>query len=351
MTGEFSRAAHGLQRAHAARLANKAKDHVDGKKPVSFRATLFHFLGEVEVVFGLWLIPLLLAMFWMKPSGASAVSDYIDTRNFTEPMFVVVIMVADSWNWNLPYMFTHFGWRAIIGIVFASTVYYFVFRREFAAIEIEKARLAEAAEEQPQPEPVPLWIVGVHIGFIAWTVITLHHPALFIGGFLFFLGFTLATQHHQFDVRLRTPLLVGFFLAGLIIHGGLQGWWISPVLGSLKEVPLFITATILTAFNDNATVTFLASQAPSFAVKELSSAGLWVSKTGSSLLLSQNLEYAVVAGAVTGGGLTLIANAPNPAGHSLLKKHFPGGVAPFKLLLAALFPTIVMAVMFMALRP
>ena len=46
--------------------------------------------------------------------------------------------------------------------------------------------------------------------------------------------------------------------------GGPQGWWIAPVLSSLSEVPLFIGATILTAFNDNAAITFLASQVPAF---------------------------------------------------------------------------------------
>ena len=37
----------------------------------------------------------------------------------------------------------------------------------------------------------------------------------------------------QLDIK--TPLLVGFFLAGLVIHGGLQGWWIGPVLSSLSR--------------------------------------------------------------------------------------------------------------------
>ena len=50
-----------------------------------------------------------------------------------------------------------------------------------------------------------------------------------------------------------------------------------------------------------------------------------------------------VAGAICGGDLTVIANAPNPAGQSLLQKYFPGGgIAPGGLFLAALFPTLVM---------
>jgi Na+/H+ antiporter NhaD/arsenite permease-like protein len=123
-------------------------------------------------------------------------------------------------------------------------------------------------------------------------------------------------------------LLVGFFLAGLVIHGGLQAWWIAPVLSSLPELPLMIGATVLTAFNDNAAITYLASLVPNF---------------------SDGMKYAVVAGAVTGGGLTVIANAPNPAGQSILQRYFEGGVSPLKLVLAAIVPTIVMGVTYYVL--
>jgi hypothetical protein len=84
-------------------------------------------------------------------------------------------------------------------------------------------------------------------------------------------------------------------------------------------------ATILTAFNDNAAITYLATLVPNF---------------------SDQLKIAVVSGAIAGGGLTVIANAPNPAGQSLLQKYFPHGIAPLSLLLAALFPTAVMLIVF-----
>ena len=107
---------------------------------------------------------------------------------------------------------------------------------------------------------------------------------------------------------MKAPLLVGFFLGGLVIHGGLQGWWIAPVLASLTEVPLFLGAAGLTALNDNALITYLATLVPD---------------------LSDPLKIAVVAGAVTGGGLTVIANAPNPAGQALLNRFFGGAIARF----------------------
>ena len=167
------------------------------------------------------------------------------------------------------------------------------------------------------------------MAFLAWTVINNHYPALFIGGFLFYIAFTQATEHHQHELSLRPALLVGFFLAGLVVHGGLQGWWIGPVLRGLSEVPLFFGATTLTAFNDNAAITYLASLVPDF---------------------PESLKYAVLAGAVAGGGLTVIANAPNPAGQSILGKFFPDGVSAWRLFLGALVPTLIVCAAFLLFR-
>ena len=161
---------------------------------------------------------------------------------------------------------------------------------------------------------------------MAWTVVNAHYPVLFIGGFLFFLGFAKATQPYQSAIELKTPLLVGFFLGGLVIHGGLQGWWIAPLWRGCRRLPLFLGAELLTALNDNALITYLATLVPD---------------------LSEGLKYAVVAGAVAGGGLTVIANAPNPAGQALLGRFFGGSVLPLGLLLGALLPTLVASLAFL----
>jgi hypothetical protein len=231
-----------------------------------------------------------------------------------------ILMVAGPWHWGLAYMAEHFGWKAVVGILVATLLYFAAFRREFAAMK----PAAETGEEN-QREPVPVWIVLTHLCFLAFAVWAAHYPALFIGAFLFFLAFTQATAHHQTPVNLAPPVLVGFFLAGLVVHGGLQGWWIAPVLSSLNEPSLFLGATGLTAFNDNAAITYLATLVPGF---------------------SDAFKYAVVAGAVTGGGLTVIANAPNPAGQAILGKYFPGGISPGGLLAGALMPTAIVAACF-----
>jgi hypothetical protein len=432
--GNFMKLAHKYEAANKLRSQADSRRYVRGKDRVCMKATLYHFLGEVEAIFGIWLVPLL--GFIVFQYGWGHATHYIDTRNYIEPMFVVVIMaiassrpvvafagnslsmlaglgkrtpaawwlsilivapllgsfitepaamtiaalllgqqffvhkpeatfkyatlgllfvnisvggtlthfaappvlmVASKWEWGIVHMFTNFGWRAVLGILAATAIYYLIFRKQFAALS-EKAELAKANHTEEPEEPVPTWLVLVHLGFLAWTVFTLHHPAFFIGGFLFFMAFTMATDHHQEAIQLKSPILVGFFLAGLVTHGGLQGWWIAPVLSSLSELPLFIGATTLTAFNDNAAITFLAAQVPDFDQH-------MAEDTARAL----RLQYAVVAGAVTGGGLTVIANAPNPAGQSLLSKFFDGGISPFKLLLGALFPTLVMAVFFILL--
>ncbi len=83
---------------------------------------------------------------------------------------------------------------------------------------------------------------------------------------------------------------------------------------------------LLTAVTDNAAITYLGSLVDG---------------------VSDGFKYALVAGAITGGGLTVIANAPNPAGVALLKDRFENEtIDPLKLFLAALLPTLVAAVAF-----
>lgn len=387
---------------------------------LQFRAQMFHFLGEVEAVFGIWGIPLAIAIIAFK--GWGTMVHYIAGASFAEPVFVVVVMaiaasrpvlafaeaclgktaalggggpaawwlailtvgpllgsfitepaamticalllgrrffelnpsvrlryatlgllfvnisvggtlthfaappvvmVAQRWGWDLTHMLVNFGWKAALGIVVVNAAYFFAFRRELTAL------IPIAAADDGDGGAIPRRITAVHLGLIAWTVVMAHYPPLVIIGFLFFLAFTEGTERHQNPVNLRGPLLVGFFLAALIIHGGCQAWWIAPVLGSLTRWPLMIGATLLTAVNDNAAIAYLASLVPG---------------------LSDPLKYAVMAGAVTGGGLTVIANAPNPAGQSLLNQYFGDeGISPLRLFLAALGPTVVMGAAFMFL--
>jgi hypothetical protein len=425
---------HTFAAARFAALAHSLQHHHDevnraaGRPPSpSLTAELMHFLGEVEVVFGLWAVVLGIAI--ASYFGWPTAKHYLnDTVNYTEPLFVVVIMalastrpvigfaesalrrlarlggstpaawwvtiltvgpllgsfitepaamticalllarqfydlqpstrlkygtigllfvnisiggtlthfaappvlmVARPWGWDTAFMLGHFGGRATIAIVISNVLYFMIFRRELLGLS---SRSPVADVEQPDEEatasrllPVPAWITMVHLAFMAWTVFTAHYPALFLGGFLFFLGFARATSVYQSRVELRTPLLVGFFLAGLVIHGGLQGWWIAPVLGSLSETPLFIGATLLTAFNDNALITYLSTLVPN---------------------LGDALKVAVVEGAVAGGGLTVIANAPNPAGQALLGRFFDDAISPAGLATGALLPTLVASAVF-----
>ncbi len=432
LAGKFRHWAHEAEERHRARLRQRGMNgsaatdaDEDGRRDeVSFTGQILHFLGEVEAVFGIWALALVGAI--VAFFDWHAVVGYIGQRvNYTEPMFVVVIMamagtrpilrfaeaclrvvaglgggtagawwlsilivgpllgsfitepaamtisalllarqfypyqpssrlayatigllfvnvsvggtmthfaappvlmVAAPWGWDTPFMFLNFGWKALLGIVVSSVGYFLFFRAEFAAIEAR--RRAEISGMSGQGAPVPAWITLVQIGFIAFTVLVAHYPPLFVGGFLFFLAFSQATAHHQGRLDLRSPLLVGFFLAGLVVHGGLQAWWLEPVLKRLGEVPLFLGATILTAFNDNAAITYLATLVPGF---------------------TDGLKYAVVAGAVTGGGFTVIANAPNPAGQSILQRFFPEGVSPLWLAVAATLPTVVVGCAFMLL--
>jgi hypothetical protein len=427
----ITKQAHRVQHDHDERIrheAEQAHERPEELKMVSFKATMLHFLGEVEAVFGIWALVLLVTMSCFF--GVDSMRSYISHEvNFTEPMFVVVIMalastrpilrfaesclrffarfgketpaawwlsiliiapilgsfitepgamtiaamllarkfyplkprpvfayatlgllfvnisvggvltnfaappvlmVANKWNLSSLYMFQHYGDKALLAILVSALAYYFYFRKDLREMaNLVPDRDGDGIADWTQREDgVPVFVTLAHLLFMLLTVVFAHDPALFIGGYLFFLAFTMATRHHQNPISLRGPVLVGFFLGGLVVHGGLQGWWLQPIISSLTEWPLYLGATVLTSFNDNAAITFLASQVEG---------------------LSPALKYAVLAGAISGGGLTVIANAPNPAGQAILARFFGDGVSPMKLLLAALIPTLIVMALFMGM--
>lgn len=233
-----------------------------------------------------------------------------------------VLMVAKTWGWDFSFMLAHFGYKAAIAVVLNSVVLVVVGWKEFSASVHQQKKDRSVAES-------PGWLVLTHLGALFLVVFFSHHVSLFLGVFLFFLGIVKVTSEYQEEVRLRESLLVATFLAGLVVLGGMQSWWLKPLLAQLSEGTLFLGATALTAVTDNAALTFLGSQVEG---------------------LSESLRYALVAGAVAGGGLTVIANAPNPAGYSILQSTFgKKGVSPLKLFLGALIPTLVDMVAFWVL--
>lgn len=226
-----------------------------------------------------------------------------------------VLMVASKWNWGTEYMFTHFGWKAVIATMVNAVLAASVLRKELTTIKFKERKSVSESKRSP------IWLTAIHILFLVLIVLTAHHAIFFLGLFLFFQGIVVITQEHQDDLKLRESLLVGFFLGGLVVLGSFQGWWLKPLLASLTTFPLFIGATLLTAFVDNAALTFLGTQVPD---------------------LGESLKYALVSGAVAGGGLTIIANAPNPAGFAILRSNFgPEGISPVTLFLYALAPTLI----------
>jgi predicted cation transporter len=230
-----------------------------------------------------------------------------------------VLMVAGKWGWGLTHMIGNFGFKAVIAIFISTIAYAFHFKKEL------EGDFSLRKEDTTKLHPT-WWITLTHIFFLALVVLTAHHTVIFMGIFLFFLGFVTVTQEYQDErVQLKESLLVGFFLGGLVILGSFQKWWLQPVLSSLSTVPLYLGSTGLTAITDNAALTYL----------------------GSLVELSEEAKYFLVAGAVTGGGLTVIANAPNPAGFGILKGDFgEEGISPLGLLTAALIPTIVSLILF-----
>ncbi|HMP81936.1 MAG TPA: putative Na+/H+ antiporter [Verrucomicrobiota bacterium] len=224
-----------------------------------------------------------------------------------------VLMVSGKWHWETPFMLETFGWRAAASCFLACAVVSAFFRRELSAI----------VPVRDQSAGVPVWLTLIH-GFTLFLVVAFaHHPDLFFGVFVLFLGAVTATRKYQDALKLREGLLVGFFLAGLVTLGNMQAYWLKPLLARLDGNAMYFGATALTAITDNAALTYLGSLVEG---------------------ISEDLKFALVAGAVTGGGLTVIANAPNPAGVGILhgaRVFQSEGISPLGLLFGALFPTVV----------
>ena len=240
-----------------------------------------------------------------------------------------VLMVASVFGWDSAHMATNFGWRAVVAVLINATLVTVLMRRCFGAsgcVAIDGIGATVADGEQP-PKPVPPMVVAVHLAFLVGVVVFAHHPVVFMALVLFFIGYTQAYTDHQDRLMIREGLMVAFFLAGLVVLGGLQQWWLQDALGKLSPLALYWGATALTAVTDNAALTYLGAQV-----------------TGTS----DAWRYMLVAGAVTGGGLTVIANAPNPAAFAILKGRFDNGAIPAgRLLVCALGPTLIAAGMFL----
>lgn len=229
-----------------------------------------------------------------------------------------VLMVAGTWDWDTAFMASTFGWKAALAVLVNATGISFLLRKHLVA------HSAPTTEER-----MPLTVSLIHLLVLGGVVALAHHPVLFLGLFLFFLGYTHAYERYQSPLILKEGLLVGFFLAGLVVLGGLQQWWLQPIVSSMPPTTLFFGAVGLTAVTDNAALTYLGSLIEG---------------------ISSTSQYMLVAGAVTGGGLTVIANAPNPAGVALLRSGFEdASIGAGGLLLGALLPTCVAALFFLLL--
>ena len=230
--------------------------------------------------------------------------------NFAAPP---VLMVAAKWEWSSAYLFATLGWKSALAVLINSALVTLLFRRELAA----RAAPGQASSGARVPAP----LIVVNLALLALVVLGNHDPEVFMGLFLVFLGLAEAYRRHHDRLLLREGLMVAFFLAGLVVLGGQQKWWLQEVLTQLEGPAVFFGAAALTAITDNAALTYLGSLVDG---------------------VSHDFKYALVAGAVAGGGLTIIANAPNPAGFAILKDTFEDqSINPFGLFIAALAPTLV----------
>ncbi len=229
-----------------------------------------------------------------------------------------VLMVAKTWGWDTSYMLTHFGWQATLSVFLNTLIVLIACQKDLNELALPK--------NEKTAYSLPWWMYLCHLLVLVGIVTTSHHPAIFLGIFLVFVGFAQATKEYQDALKFKEGMLVGLFLGGLVVLGKSQSWWLELFFENVSHFTLYLGATGLTAVVDNAMITYLGSQVSG---------------------LSTEMQHALVAGAVTGGGLTIVANAPNPAGFSILQDSFgEEGISPIGLLINALGPTLVPFLLF-----
>ncbi len=229
-----------------------------------------------------------------------------------------ILIVAGTWGWGLKDVFINLGEPVLLAVTLNTTLFTYFFRKRIVA----ELNLIEADQY-----PMPVWVTLSHVLFLVLLVMTAHHPQVFMGLFLIFIGLTTVTKNYQDGLKFKEGLLVAFFLAGLIVFGPFQRWWLEPIITAISEKALYFAATALTGITDNAALTYLGSQVPT---------------------LTEASKWALVSGAISGGGLSILANAPNPAGFSILSTRFPNGALnAVKLFVAALPLTIVVVISFL----
>ncbi|HSX04588.1 MAG TPA: putative Na+/H+ antiporter [Rhabdochlamydiaceae bacterium] len=422
---------HTLFANHFVTLANHvealyARKHKKEKpsKRISFMAEILRFLGEIEIVFAFWAIPLMIVI--LSFYDWKTALNYLNSRIYEEPFFIVIIMslastrpifqfaekathfiakrfgdtpgawwltimtlspllgsiiteaaamtigalilkkrfyecgvsrklaygtlglmfvnfsvggvltnfaappsviLTNCYHWTAADFFRQFGVKTLVGIVMVNLLYFFIFRDEFKKLKKFKPEVQLGIKKE---ERVPFWITCINLAFISWVILMKEYSAIFIGSYLLFLGFHHATRPYQDQITLRKPLMVGLFLAGLMIHVEFQKWWIERLLTHLNYGQMMITGLIVTAFSENSVLAQLSCLIPD---------------------LTALLKYALVAGFIAGGGLTVIAHAPNLVGQTILKKYFRHGVSPLYLFLGALGPTLVFFVIYYFFPP
>lgn len=395
--------------------SSKKEGHPSKQLPTTFTKQVLHFFNEIKAIFGIWIIPLLASATFLYDWEASM--NFLNTRNYTEALFIAVIMTIASSNpimniieslirkiaslcggstgawWvalltvgpilgsiiteagamivtslllakqfysrrisqklayaTLGLLFTHislgailtnfclpvswintdweaiftlalFGGKSILAIVTSTFCYYLYFRKEFAKLEKEKSKPLEKIQ-------IPWWVTAMHILFLSGAIVSIYFPLIFITISFLFLLFHEATREYQTCLKLRPPMLVGFFFSGLVIHGGLQEWWITPLIERIDALVIACASFMFGSFMDGTTLTYIATLLPS---------------------LSDATKYSVIVGTLAVGGLSMIGNAPTQCNKEI-NPHFAEGISPKKLFLAALFPMFVTASIFLIFR-
>lgn len=235
-----------------------------------------------------------------------------------------LFIILPSVKWGNEIVIKHFCWKAVLSMLISTTIYYFVFKKEFHSFPRSVVNKAVVEDD------IPYWVILVHIVLVGLLISTNTIPLFMMAILIFYLGFQRFTIFYQHSINISKTCCVGLFYAGLVIFGELQEWWVLELMHRMSDFGYMLTSYGLSIFLDNALVNYLVHNLP---------------------VATDCYLYLVITGCMSAGGLTIISNMPNIVGYLIIKPAFQvPSFSMWRLFISAAVPSVLALLVFWFLK-
>src|SRR3546814_5256320 len=96
-------------------------------------------------------------------------------------------------------MATHFGWRAASAVLINAAGLTFICRTHLLDGSLGRS----TDDDAPVRPAVPWVVIAIHMLFLVGVVLSAHHPIIFMGFMMLFIGYAQAYKRHQNPLLIR----------------------------------------------------------------------------------------------------------------------------------------------------